>query len=70
MSTSRLSILDAADQLDCHPDTIRRAIARGELRAFRSPGRGRLIRIRQQDLDRWMRPITNVATDLGTGDAA
>lgn len=65
-----LSVYDAAECLGCSHFTIRRMIARGELRAYATPGRTRLLRIKPEDLDRAMRPVTNVADNLGTGDAA
>lgn len=37
-----LSVVDVAVLLDCHPETVRRLIRRGELRAVRV---GRLIRV-------------------------
>lgn len=47
-----LSAESAAAVVDCHPKTIRRAIARGELKSFRI-GRGRIRRIWRRDLDAW-----------------
>jgi excisionase family DNA binding protein len=48
-----LSIKDAAAQLKLHPNTIRNMILRGELQAERV---GRLIRIRQANLDALLTP--------------
>lgn len=64
-----LSIADAASPavLDCHPDTIRRMISRGELRAYRV---GRLIRIKRADLDKALKPVTNAADIRGGGRVA
>lgn len=61
-----LSIADAAAPgiLNCHPDTIRRMVSRGELKAYRF---GRLIRIKRDDLEKAMKPVTNAA-DLRGGD--
>ncbi|HCX85009.1 MAG TPA: helix-turn-helix domain-containing protein [Micrococcales bacterium] len=53
-----LTIRQAADVVGCSPDTIRRMIARGELRAVRF---GRLLRIPPTALDRGGRPVTNLA---------
>lgn len=59
---SMLSIGDAASLLACSSDTVRRMIARGELRAFRA---GRLIRIRRRDLERALRPVTKISSGYG-----
>lgn len=58
-SLDMLSIAEASgpDYLNCHPDTTRRLIARGELPAYRV---GRLIRIKRRDLERAMRPVTRI----------
>jgi len=50
-----LSIADVADLLGCNAYTVRRMIARGELRATRF---GRLIRITRADVERAGRPVT------------
>ena len=50
-------IQEAAKQCACSPDTIRRAIARGDLKAYRL-GHSRVIRIKQTDLDKFIRPVT------------
>lgn len=52
-----LTIAQAADALSCSPDSVRRLIARGELRAYRF---GRLIRISPTDIQRAGRPITRL----------
>lgn len=64
-----LTVEQAARLLQCQTKTVRRMISRGELRAFR-PGKARLIRIARQDLERALRPVTNVADLVGAGDAA
>ncbi|WP_430867386.1 helix-turn-helix domain-containing protein [Demequina aurantiaca] len=53
-----LTINDVGVVLACSPDTVRRMIARGELKAVRVGKR--LIRVRRADLDRAMRPVTRV----------
>ncbi|WP_428094836.1 helix-turn-helix domain-containing protein [Demequina sp.] len=58
-----LSIAEASGPsfLNCHPDTTRRLISRGELPAYRV---GRAIRIKRSDLERALRPVTRL--DLAT----
>ena len=56
MTTPYLTVESAAALLDCHPDTVRRLIANGDLKAYRV---GRLIRIKPADLDRALRPVTS-----------
>jgi excisionase family DNA binding protein len=46
-----LSINTAAAQLDCHPETLRRIIRRGELTAVKV---GRDWRVRETDLDNFL----------------
>lgn len=46
-----LSPADVAEMLDLHVKVIRRAVADGELAAFKVRNR---IRIRQSDLDSWL----------------
>lgn len=53
-----LSIRDAAVYAACSTDTIRRMIARGQLRGYRF---GSSIRIKLTDLERSAKPITNAA---------
>jgi excisionase family DNA binding protein len=53
-----LSIPQVAALRQVHTDTVRRAIARGDLKAYRV---GRQIRIRPQDLERWGRRIGGAA---------
>lgn len=57
-SPDSLTISAAADELGCSHDTVRRMIARGDLRAYRVGAR--LIRIRRMDLERAMKPVTRV----------
>lgn len=64
-----LSIDQVAEQLGCSPWTVRRQVSRGEIRAYRAPGKSRLIRIKSTDLDKAMRPVTPVAANLGDDDA-
>lgn len=65
-----LSVAQVADELNCSTDTVRRMIARGELRAFRYGSTSRLIRIDRRDLDRLRTPVTMISDVLGSGDAA
>jgi excisionase family DNA binding protein len=51
-----VSISAAASSRGVHPDTIRRAIARGEIEAERFGPR--LIRINPASLDAYARPLT------------
>lgn len=57
-----LTIPQAAEALSCSPDTVRRLIARGEIRAVRF---GRLIRIAVSDLTRAGRPVTGTRPRKG-----
>lgn len=50
----KYSIKASAEMYGVHPDTIRRRIATGQLRAFRS---GRIIRVDAVDLEAMFRPI-------------
>lgn len=54
-SQNSLTIAQVAERLQCSPDTVRREIARGRLKAIRF---GRLIRIRESDLARAQRAVT------------
>ena len=51
-----LHVQEAADELDVHASTIRRAILSGELRALRCGEHGR-YRIRRRDLEEFLRPV-------------
>jgi excisionase family DNA binding protein len=51
-----VTLARGADCADCSTKTLRRAIARGELRAYRL-GNSRAIRLDLAELDAWMRPI-------------
>lgn len=57
-SQRSLTIAQVAERLQCSPDTVRREIARGHLKAVRF---GRLIRIRESDLARAQRAVTPIA---------
>lgn len=61
------TISDAAEYLGCSTDTIRRMIARGELKAYRYGPR--LIRIDPRDIDKKRRPVTSVA-ERAAGEVA
>lgn len=63
-----LTIDSAAELLECSPWTVRRAINRGDIRAYRFK-KTRVIRIKRSDLDKALKPVTTVAENLG-GDAA
>lgn len=54
---SYITLSEAARHVGCSTDTIRREIARGNLKAVRL---GRLIRIKPVDLERAMRPVSTV----------
>lgn len=56
MSDQQLTIADAAVRLKVSPHTIRRMIARGDLKAARY---GRSIRIDPRDLSRAGHPVTS-----------
>lgn len=62
------TVKSAAEFLACDPWTIRRAIARGDIKAYRLKNT-KVIRIRRRDLERAMRPVTPVAANLGDDDA-
>lgn len=64
LSEVSYSIAQAAEIENCSPDTIRREIARGNLKAYRI---GRLIRIRANDLEKARRPVTHFG-ELRGGD--
>ncbi|MCH1867073.1 helix-turn-helix domain-containing protein [Nocardioides sp. CFH 31398] len=55
-----VSVDDAAAILSCNPKTVRRAIARNELRAHRV-GSSRLIRIARADVEALLRPAVKAA---------
>lgn len=60
MSRARYeSIQDAAERLDVDPRTIRRAIAAGKITGYRVGGR--LLRVRIDEIDNWVRPIPTAA---------
>ena len=61
-----LSIGQVAVELCCSEDTVRRMIARGDLKAVRIGPR--LIRVRRRDLDRAMKPVTRL--DLATAEVS
>lgn len=61
-----LSLDQVAEILSCSRDTVRRMIARGEVPATRIGQR--LIRIRQSDLNRAMKPVTSIGRDEGASE--
>lgn len=54
-----LTLDEAAEYMGCHRRTIEANIARGNIKVIRiaSPGGRGLVRIRQEDLDRWGGPM-------------
>jgi excisionase family DNA binding protein len=62
-----VTIAQLAHRWQCSPDTVRREIARGRLRAVRV---GRLIRIRERDVSRAERPVTPAEFNYSAGGAA
>lgn len=53
----RLTMAQVAELANCHPRTVRRAIAAGRLVAFRlDSGRGgrAVVRLRRADVERWL----------------
>ena len=58
MEPSTLTIEQLAKDWQCSHYTVRRMIARGDLKAHRV---GRLIRIRREDAARAMKPVTRVS---------
>jgi excisionase family DNA binding protein len=59
------TVSSAAEYLGVSTKTLRRMIARGDLRAFRMGSR--MIRVDRAELDELLRPIPTVG---GSGDAA
>ena len=53
-------LMEKVGNLTQSADTIRRAIARGDLKAYRL-GSSRVIRIKPRDLEKFMRPVTPLA---------
>lgn len=53
-----LALTQAADLLSCDVATIRRWISQGKIPAYRVGDR--LIRIKQDDLDQFIRPIPTI----------
>lgn len=64
-TTNQLTLTDAADWLNVSLPTIRRMIARGDLRAYRYGPR--LIRIDPADLRAMREPVTPLAELRGGG---
>jgi DNA binding domain, excisionase family len=62
-----MTIEEATDFLNCSPETVRRAVSRGEDPAYRFTGI-RTIRIAPTDLRKAMKPATRINEILG--DAA
>jgi len=49
-----LTVRETAERIRVSEDTVRRAIARGELPAVQLGGRGSSIRIDERELERWL----------------
>ncbi|CVN88463.1 helix-turn-helix domain-containing protein [Micrococcus luteus] len=62
------SIAEFADILNVGPSTVRRMIARGDLKAYRYGPR--IIRIPADELQRIARPVTPLADLRASGEAA
>ncbi|WP_147915715.1 helix-turn-helix domain-containing protein [Ruania zhangjianzhongii] len=56
--TPYLTVPEVAEALSCSPDTVRRLIARGEMRAVRF---GRLIRVATGEVARAGRPVSRLS---------
>lgn len=52
-----ISIMDAAKELQVHPQTLRRFVKDGRLKAYRVPGRGNRFMIERGDLERLREPV-------------
>lgn len=67
-NNNMLTIQATAELVGANPYTIRRAIAAGELKAYRL-GNARAIRINPKDIDKWLNPVTSLAKnrDLKVG---
>lgn len=63
--TTYLTIPEVAAALSCSRDTVRRLIARGEIRAVRF---GRLIRVAASEVSRGGRPVRRVEVAAPTAD--
>ena len=61
----QLTLQDAADLLGASPSSVRRMIARGDLRAYRYGPR--LLRIDPADLRAMRQPVTSLAELRGGG---
>ena len=61
--TTYLTISQVAEALTCSPDTVRRLIAKGEMRAVRF---GRLIRVATSEVTRAGRPVTTLSRSRDT----
>lgn len=60
MTSRYLTLAQTAELLSVDTVTIRRWISQGKLRGYRIGGR--MIRIKQEDLDQFVRPIPTVGT--------
>lgn len=59
-----VGLAEAAEYASCSTHTLRRRISEGSLRAYRMPGKSRLIRIDLDELDAALRPIRSSRRDI------
>lgn len=60
-----LTVGECAKYAKCSTRTIYRMISAGELRAYKLGKSGRSIRIKQQDLDKCLKPIKAYSYEAG-----
>lgn len=65
-ASKKLTINQTAEVLQCSTDTVRRLIAKGQLKAYRYGSR--IIRIDPLDLDRMRKPVTSLAAIVEMDD--
>ena len=65
MSSTVYTRQQSAKQLKCSVRTVDRMIARGELKAYKIGKAGRSIRIKQQDLEKCLKPIKAYSYEAG-----
>lgn len=52
-----ISIMDAAREMKVHPQTLRRFVKAGRLKAYKLPGRGNRYLVEREDLDKLTEPV-------------
>lgn len=52
-----ISIMDAAKELSVHPQTLRRFVKDGRLKAYRVPGRGNRYMVERDELAKLTEPV-------------